>query len=390
MAESDNLGKATERMEGKMEKKLRVGIIGCGNIAKSHCKSYLRQPDAEIVALAEIVDGRAEEFAESFELEGVHIYKDYKEMLEKEHLDCVSVCTYNRQHAPCTIAALDAGANVIVEKPLCVTLEEGIEMMKAEKRSGKILSIGFQPRFNDNMKEIKKIVESGELGKVYYIQTGGGRRKGIPIGHECSFIKDETAGLGALGDIGCYSLDMVLNAVGYPKPITVSGYKSAFFGQNPEYYAGHTVSYGGVTLDEKLADVFSVDDFAAAFIRLEGGIILDFRIAWAMNIDSPCDTIILGTKGGLRIPATDCWNGTIGGPMILYKEIAGLKTQIELPMLPDGDLWYMKIRSFLDAVKNGTEPPVSISQIIYNQAILDGIVRSAKTEREVEIEIPEV
>ena len=82
------------------------------------------------------------------------------------------------------------------------------------------------------MRMIKSICESGTLGEIYYIQTGGGRRRGIP---GRTFIEDKTAGIGALGDIGCYSLDMVLNAIGYPKPLTVSGYTSDFFGKNPKY-----------------------------------------------------------------------------------------------------------------------------------------------------------
>ena len=83
-----------------------------------------------------------------------------------------------------------------------------------------------------NMQQVKKIVESGILGQIYYIQTGGGRRRGIPTPNGTTFIEDATAGVGALGDIGCYSLDLVLNAIGYPKPLTVSGYKSAFFGKD--------------------------------------------------------------------------------------------------------------------------------------------------------------
>ncbi len=381
-----------DRTEKKTEvgRRLRVGIIGCGNIAKNHCKSYLRQPDADIVALCDIFPGRCEAFAKEQGVENAAYYTDYKEMLAKENLDCVSVCTYNRQHAPCTIAALDAGVNVIVEKPLCVTMDEAKAMMEAEKRSGKVLSIGFQPRFNNNMKKIKEIVKSGVLGDIYYIQTGGGRRKGIPIGHECSFIKDETAGIGALGDIGCYSLDLVLNALDYPKPLTVTGYTSAFFGTNPQYYASHKMAYGGIRHDESMASIFEVDDFAAGLIRLEGGIILDFRIAWAMNIDSPCDTIFLGTKGGLRIPATDCWNGSINSPMTIYHEVAGSQVETVIPLLENNDIWYPKLRSFLDAVQTGGEPPVSIKQIVRNQAILDGIVRSGKLGHEIEIEIPEV
>ena len=369
-------------------RKMRVGIIGCGWIAASHIKAYLAQPDVEVVAGADLIPGKAEAFFKKYGVEGVKTdYASHKEMIDDEslHLDAVSICTYNRQHAAPAIYALDHGINVLLEKPFTVTLDEAVEVMKAEKRSGKVLSIGFQPRLDENMKMIKKIVQSGELGKIYYIQTGGGRRRGIPTPYGTSFITDETAGIGALGDIGCYSLDMVLNAIGYPKPLTVTGYKSAFFGQDP--------NYSGYRADKKAeyAKAFKVDDFAAAFIRLEGDIILDFRIAWAMNMDTPGDTIILGTKGGLRIPSTECWNGTVGGPMKIYHEVCGQQVETEIPVITmKKGLFDLKIRTFLDACKNGTPAPVPTSQIIYNQAIIDGIARSAECGHEVEINVPEV
>ena len=297
------------------------------------------------------------------------------------NLDAVSVCTYNCQHAPCTIYALENGINVLLEKPMCVTTEEAVEICRAEKKSGKILSIGFQPRFDENMKMLKRIVESGVLGKIYYIQTGGGRRRGIPTPFGTTFIEKETGGIGALGDIGCYSLDMVLNAIGYPKPLTVTGYKSDFFGKNPESYPGHP----------EYAEKFGVDDFAAAFIRLEGGVILDFRIAWAMNLDTPGDTILMGTEGGLRIPSTECWNGSIGGPMTIYHEVGGAQVETKIPVMnTNGNVFDMKIRSFLDAIKTGGTAPIPSSQILYNQAIIDGIAKSAELGREVTIEIPEI
>ncbi|MGM9665904.1 MAG: Gfo/Idh/MocA family protein [Eubacteriales bacterium] len=365
-------------------RKMRVGIIGTGWIAEAHLNAYKAQPDVEIVAGCDLVPGKAKAFFEKFGLKGVKTdYANDEEMLADKSLklDCVSVCTYNRQHAPCAIHALNAGINVLLEKPMCVTTEEAIEIIKAEKKSGKVLSIGFQPRFDENMKEIKKIVQSGQLGKVYYIQTGGGRRRGIPTPFGTTFIEDETAGLGALGDIGCYSLDMVLNAIGYPKPLTVTGVKSGVFGTDPNCvcYYGHS----------EYASKFGVDDWAAAFIRLEGGIVLDFRIAWAMNMDTPGDTIILGTKGGLRIPSTECWNGTVGGPMTIYHEVAGVQVETKIPVLQTKEpLFNQKIRTFLDASKNGTPAPVPSSQILYNQAILDGIAKSNELGREVEINVP--
>lgn len=377
-------------------KKLRVGIIGTGGIAHSHMKTYLKQPDVEIVAGCDLIEGKAEKFFESFGVSGVKCYQSHTEMLADKslELDVVSVCTYNCTHAQCTIAALEAGINVILEKPMCVTTEQAVEIIRAEKKSGKLLSVGFQPRFEPNMQMIKRIVDSGELGDIYYIQTGGGRRCGIPVGFTKdgdiidSFIKKDTAALGAIGDIGCYSLDMVLNAIGYPKPLTVTGYKSNFFGTDPLYYKG-------VDKPEFFADKFEVDDFAAAFIRLEGGIILDFRIAWAMHLDTPGDTIIMGKKGSLRIPSTGCWNGAPGGAMTLYHNIAGKPTESIIPLIEYEEdtydkIWQGKIRSFLDAVVSGAKSPIPSEQILINQLIIDSIVKSAELGEEIKVEMPEI
>ena len=361
----------------KREGKLKYGIIGTGWIAESHIQSLLKMDDVEIVALADLIPGKAEAFAEQWGVKGARYYPDHASMLKAEKLDAVSNCTYNVAHAQTTIDALNAGVNVLLEKPMCVTTEEAVEIMRAEKKSGKLLSIGFQPRMDENMKMIKRIVDSGVLGKIYYIQTGGGRRRGIP---NSTFIEKSTGGIGAMGDIGCYSLDCVLNAIGYPKPLTVTGYTSNYFGTSTEYQS------------EADAKRFNVDDFAAAFVRLEGGIILDFRIAWAMHLDTPGDSIIMGTKGSLRIPSTDCWNGTVGGPMTIYHDVAGAQTQTTIPVIESKGpgLFDRKIRSFLDAVKNGTPAPVPTSQILYNQAIIDHIVKSAELGREVEVKIPEI
>ena len=372
------------REERAYDRTFRVGIIGTGWIAEAHAESYLNQPDVKIVALADLIPGKAESFAKRYGLADARCYPDHKSLLAGEQLDAVSVCTYNTAHAQCAIDALAAGVNVLLEKPMSVTVQEAADIIRAEKQSGKLLSIGFQPRMDFNMQKIREIVQSGVLGKVYYIQTGGGRRRGIP---NSTFIEKKTAGIGALGDIGCYSLDMVLNAIGYPRPLTVSGYTSAFFGQSERYQypdAFHTAAQNAARFD--------VDDFAAAFIRLEGGVVLDFRISWAMHLDTPGDTLILGTEGALRIPSTECWNGTVGGPMKLYTDVAGLQTVTELPIIPDEGpgLFDRKIRSFLDAIESGGPAPVPSSQILYNQAIIDAIARSAEAGREVEVVIPEV
>jgi predicted dehydrogenase len=372
--------KGTEEGVIDTSKKVKIGIIGTGWIAANHIAEYLKMPDVEVVALADLVPGKAEAFGKKYGCDA-RCYLSGHEMLEAEELDGVSVCTYNTQHAPCTIDALEHGVNVMLEKPFTVTLDEAIEIMKAEKKSGKILTIGFQPRLSENMQMIKKIVDSGELGKVYYIQTGGGRQgRDIPVPFGTSFIAKETGGVGSVGDIGCYSLDMVLNAVGYPKPLTVSGYTSDFFGKDPATYPGHP----------EYAEAFGVDDFAAGFVRLEGGIILDFRIAWAQHVDTFGDTLIVGTKGTLKIPSMPCYNGDLPSALKLHTEIAGKMVEVDIPKTKCPNLFYQKLRSFVDSIKNGGEATIPSSQIVINQAIIDGIVKSSQLGKEIAIEIPEV
>ena len=379
---NDLSGGAAEEQVVDTTKKVKIGIIGCGWIAGSHIDSYKKLSDVEVVACADLIPGKAEAFCKANGITA-RCYESGHAMLEAEELDGVSICTYNCQHAPCAIDALEHGVNVMLEKPFTVTLDEAIEVMKSEKKSGKILTIGYQPRMSSNIQMIKKIIDSGELGKIYYMQAGGGRRIGIPTPFGTSFIEKETGGVGAMGDIGTYTLDMLLTAVGYPKPLTVTGYVSDFLGKNPAFFADRG-------LPAEYAEKFGVEDFAAGFIRLEGDIMLDFRISWAMHMDTCGDTLILGTEGGLKIPSMDCYNGDLPKPMVIYKTVAGKPVSYEVPKDEAPDLFTKKLRAFVDAIKTGGSAPVPSSEIVYNQAIIDGIVKSAKLGHEIKIEIPEV
>ena len=362
-------------------KKLRIAIIGTGGIANAHMNAYKQMEDVEIVGGADIIPGKARAFFDRHGLPEAKDFDDTETMLEALKPDAVSVCTYNSTHAVCAIAALRAGCHVLLEKPMTVTLEDAQEIRRVEKETGKIVTIGFQPRYDGRMKKIKEIIQSGKLGKIYYIQTGGGRRRGIP---GSTFIEKDLAGVGALADIGCYALDMVLNAIGYPKPLTVSASAYDYFGKNPKY------------TPEADAKRFSVDDFSAAFIRLEGGITLDFRMSWAMHMNTTGATIILGTDAGLRIePANPeslwggAWDGSCGD-VTLFHDQFGTPTYTPIPLTDKGeDRFYLKVRSFVDAILEGKPAPIPTSQIIYNQAIIDGIIRSSESGHEVAVELPE-
>ena len=256
----------------------------------------------------------------------------------------------------------------------CTLKEDGLYNNKTGAR---VRALGVVHVFG-NMADMPRLLDIARRYKLILIEDAtealGTRYTAGPLAGKAA---------GTMGDIGCYSLDMVLNAIGYPKPLTVTGYTSSFFGRDPETYinCGHP----------EFAEEFGVDDFAAGFIRLEGGIILDFRISWAMNMDTPGDTLILGTKGGLRIPSTDCWNGSVGGPMKIYKTVAGAETDMTIPIINDGGgLFERKVKAFVDAIVTGGSSPIPSSQIVINQAIIDCIVRSARCGAEVTVDIPNI
>ena len=364
--------------------KIKVAIIGCGTIANAaHIPSYLNNPKAEIKYFCDIIPERAEAAVKQYGC-GTAI-EDYHVGLNDPEIQAVSVCTPNYAHPEIAIAAMRAGKDVLCEKPAARTYAEALEMKKGQNETGRILNIGVVNRFNDNVNAIKKYIDQGKLGEVFHVYVSFRAHRSIP-GLGGAFTTKAIAGGGALIDWGVHYLDIVMYCCGDPKPLTVSGYTSNFFGTNPLYQRAdqdHTA--------EENATRFNVDDFAAAFVRLEGGIILDFRISWAMHLDTPGDTIILGKKGALRIPSTECWNGSVGGEMTLYSDVAGLQTETKFPILKSGkDLFELKVRSFLDAIKEGTPAPVPSAQIYYNQAIIDGIMKSAALGREIELEIPEV
>ena len=154
----------TEKEAVYSDKKLRIGIIGTGGIAHSHIRAYQHQPDVEIVAACDLIPGKAEKFLKEYNVEAP-TFEDYKKMIDTVPMDAVSVCAYNRNHAVCTIYALEHGLNVLLEKPMSVTAGRGRgNHAKLKRRAARSLSIGFQPRLDANMKMIKKIVESGDAG----------------------------------------------------------------------------------------------------------------------------------------------------------------------------------------------------------------------------------
>lgn len=359
-----------------MSTTLKIGIIGSGGIARAHVSAYRKLPFVEVVAVADVIPGKARQFVDAEQLTGAAAYDGHKLLLEQD-LDAVSICTPNVSHHVTTVDSLRAGKQVLLEKPMSVTFDEALDMTNVARETGGMLTLGFQPRYDPNMKLLQNIVQSGRLGKVYYAETGGGRRRGMPGG---TFISKKLAGAGAMADIGCYSLDMALNAMGYPKPIAVSAFTSNYFGTNPLYHPE--------------ASRFEVEDFGVAMVRFENDLVLQFKISWAMHMDTLGATMFLGTDAGLKVtpagsgPWSGVWDGSVGSITLFHDEYGG-HTNTPIPLVEHRlNLFDEKVRDFAEAVRDGRPAPIPGEQILIQQAIIDGVLRSAEARREVAIELP--
>lgn len=149
--------------------KLKVAVIGAGSISDCHLQAYVSNPDVEIYAICDLNAERAAEVAKQYN--APHVFTDYKELLGLPEIHSVSICTWNDSHAEISIAALDAGKNVLCEKPLCQTVEDALEVEKAVHRSGKLLQVGFVRRYSDNAQILKKFIDEGEPGRDLLCQS---------------------------------------------------------------------------------------------------------------------------------------------------------------------------------------------------------------------------
>ena len=261
---------------------MRVGVIGLG-MGKSHIRGYRTHPEAEVVAIADVNAGLLETVGSEY---GVPArYTSHLEMLERERLDVVSVVLPNYLHRPVTVDALSAGCHVLCEKPMAMNATEAREMISAAARAGRRLMINFSYRFTNQSWALKRQVDTGILGDIYFARSVWHRRRGMP-GFGGWFGQKQLSGGGALIDLGVHRLDLALWLMGHPRATWVLG--SAY---NPIGAAR--------AVQEQRA--FDVDDLAVGCIRFENGATLILEASWAANIAEKelMETRLYGTRAGL-------------------------------------------------------------------------------------------
>src|SRR3954463_7144660 len=142
-------------------KTLRLGIIGVGQIGKSHLNNCAKIPDVQVVAAADVNGDELHRVAEQFKIE--HTYSDFRELLKRDDLDAVDVCLHNNFHRPVTEAALRAGKHVYCEKPMAGSYRDAAAMLETARATGKKLAIQLATLFVNETRAAKELIDAGEL-----------------------------------------------------------------------------------------------------------------------------------------------------------------------------------------------------------------------------------
>ncbi|MDA0711741.1 MAG: Gfo/Idh/MocA family oxidoreductase, partial [bacterium] len=207
-----------------MGDRIRIGMIGVGQISKNHLKRYAEMPDVEIVAAADIDGKELAAVAQTYRI--AHTYASFREMLTRDDIVAVDVCMHNNLHAPATIAALEAGKHVFCEKPIAGAYADGKKMLETARACNRKLSIQLATLFSRETRVAKHLIDAGRLGRVYHARSTGYRRRGRPFvdGYGTdNFVKKAVASGGALFDMGVYHISQMLYLLDQPEVTRVSG-----------------------------------------------------------------------------------------------------------------------------------------------------------------------
>lgn len=350
-----------------MAKKVRIGVIGTGGIANgAHLPGYSQIPDeCEIFAMCDILPEALEQTKAKYP-NVPHTVSDYKELLAMPEIDGVSVCTPNFAHHQITMDALKAGKNVLCEKPIAMNAVQGAEMVAAARKAGKILQIGYNSRFLPSNQALKRYIDAGELGDIYYARAQALRVRGIPGWGV--FIDKEKQGGGPLIDIGVHMLDLTLWFMGHPKPIAASGITYQKFGTRSD-----VVGFMGQWDYKK----FTVEDFAAALIRFDNGATVMLESSFVANLKQETQNVtLLGTDGGAE-----------AYPLSLTQEKHRTVVSYE-PKIPGGNnlnTHYAEMKAFVECIRDGKEPLVTGEHGLMVAQIMDAIYKSSEEGKEVRI-----
>ncbi len=354
---------------------LRVGIVGLGWTGWTHLKGYQQIADVEVVALAGFEADRLAQYGREFTVP--NLYRDYQDLLARDDLDAISICTPNQLHAPVAIAALRGGRHVLCEKPLARSGAEAAGMVAAAREADRVLHTVFNHRARGDVMALKHFIDEGGLGRIYHAKSSWMRRNGIPtIGSW--FTNKEMAGGGPLIDLGVHMLDLALYLTGEPEIATVSAATYAELG--PRGRGGRADAFGP---KHGSGSNYEVEDLATAFLRAADGATIALEASWAVYGSAGDDfgVTLFGTEGGAEIRVV---NYNQEDTLRIFIDVAGRPSEVR-PQLARGEGHLAILREFLATIRSGEWAGHHGEDGLRRAQIIEACYASAQAGREVTV-----
>ncbi|MEM8864252.1 MAG: Gfo/Idh/MocA family oxidoreductase [Planctomycetota bacterium] len=350
---------------------MRIGIIGAGAIGDKHALAA-REAGVEVARIVDRDLSRAKLLAE---LHQAAAGDKADAIWSDDSIDAVVIGVPNCFHKPLAIEAMQAGKDVLLEKPMALNAAECDELISVASKTERVLQIGFVHRYTAVGQAAKEMVESGRLGEIYHAKAQLFMKRSVP-GLGGWFTNKKMSGGGALIDIGVHLLDLSLHLMGQPTPVSVAGKAYSMFGRKMRDYVYESMWAGPPNYD----GVCDVDDSAHAMITFESGASLDLHVCWAGNFPDgqlPGSMVgLFGDQGGLTFEL-------FGDKLQLASEIGGRNADSAIA-LPACDQMVLQMQAFEEAVaKRATTTGASPTDGRNVQALVDAIYASSESNQPV-------
>lgn len=349
-------------------REVRIGIIGCGGIANGkHMPALKKLENVKMVAFCDLISDRAEKAKKDFGTEDAGVYTDYRELLKRTDIEVIHVLTPNSSHCELSVASLESGRHVMCEKPMAKTYEDALKMCEAAKKSGKLLTIGYQTRSGKTHQYVRHMIENGDLGEIYYIKAPQIRRRGVPVWGV--FLDKEKQGGGPMIDIGTHSIDAALSLINNYDVVSVTGSVYRKLADT----AMNSNEWGMWKAEE-----FEVEDSAMGYIKFKNGATMVVEASWALNYSGQAHMTLCGTKGGVEfIDDTVRVNGEMSGSLYL-NDIKPNSTARDLFHGEELNSEEYEAKQWIYSVVNNVPPIVKPHQAAMVSRIIESIYKSAE------------
>ena len=334
-------------------KTLRIGLVGVGAAAQiSHIPTLMRTEGLELVALCDRDPEKAHRVAQKFQIPFASSRLD--DLLEDETLDAIDICTPNFLHAPMATAALEAGKHVLCERPLARSADEARQMVKVARKADRVLMCAVQHRFRADAQLLRRVVEKGDLGEIFFAKAGWLRQRTEWDSDEWRRQKRESGG-GVVLDLGFQMLDLALWVLGSPKVQSVTA-------------SVHRLRKG------------EVEDSATAFLRLQGGATLTLELTWGLLMEKDFAYVnLFGATGAALL-----------NPFRIHKGMHGTLVNVTPTMDTSRNQYKQTIEAqivhFADSLCKGQKPMGNADEILTIMELMDAMYRSADQGKEVKLD----